>query len=65
MERNWNSKKETLIKNLTTQEMTEFMGNARKYEVGYTQTNRQGLNFTVIEYRNRKDMYRNRLFYAL
>ena len=36
--------------------MTEFMGNARKYEVGYTQTNRQGLNFTVIEYRNRKDI---------
>lgn len=40
MERNWNSKKETLIKNVTTQEMTEFMGNARKYEVGYTQTSR-------------------------
>jgi hypothetical protein len=32
------------------------MGEARKYTVGYTQTNRQGLNYTVIEYRNRKDI---------
>lgn len=32
------------------------MGVARKYTVGYTQTNQQGLNYTVIEYRNRLDI---------
>ena len=28
----------------------------RKYVVGYTQTNRQGLTYTVVEYRNRNDI---------
>ena len=32
------------------------MGKGHKYDVGYTQINRQGLSFTVIEYRNRKDI---------
>ena len=32
------------------------MGEARKYSVGYTKTNRQGLNYTVIAYRDRKDI---------
>lgn len=32
------------------------MGEARKYSVGYTKTNRQGLNYTVIEYRDRLDI---------
>lgn len=32
------------------------MGEARKYTVGYTKTNRQGLNYTVIAYRDRLDI---------
>lgn len=32
------------------------MANTHKYDVGYTQTNRQGLTFTVIAYRDRKDI---------
>lgn len=32
------------------------MGLSHKYDVGYTQTNRQGLTYTVIAYRDRKDI---------
>lgn len=32
------------------------MGKERKYDVGYTQTNKQGLKFTIIAYRNRTDI---------
>lgn len=32
------------------------MSKEHKYDIGYTQINRQGLSFTVIEYRNRKDI---------
>lgn len=32
------------------------MGEARKYTVGYTKTNRQGLNYTVVAYRDRLDI---------
>lgn len=32
------------------------MGETRKYTVGYTKTNRQGLNYTVIAYRGRLDI---------
>lgn len=33
-----------------------IVAKTHKYDVGYTQTNRQGLIFTVIAYRNRKDI---------
>lgn len=32
------------------------MGEAKKYGIGYKQTNRQGLMYKVIEYRNNKDV---------
>lgn len=32
------------------------MGIEHKYDVGFTQTNRQGLSYTVIAYRNHKDI---------
>lgn len=32
------------------------MGNTHKYDVGYTKTNRQGLSYKVITYRNTKDV---------
>lgn len=32
------------------------MGEAKKYGIGYTQINRQGLKYTVVEYRNNKDI---------